>query len=62
LEDSFAAVVLSSIKSRRSIYLMSQLREQQVEGLGFAFLDSPMDIERLCREASSVCVMRASQF
>jgi nickel-dependent lactate racemase len=62
LEDAFAAAVLSSIKSKRSIYLMSQLRASQVEGLGLAYLDSPLDIERLCREADSVCVMRSSQF
>jgi len=62
LEDAFAAAVLSSIKSKRSIYLMSQLRISQVEGLGLAYLDSPLDIERLCREAESVCVMRSSQF
>ncbi len=62
LEDAFAAAVLSSIKSKRSIYLMSQLRVNQVEGLGLAYLDSPLDIERLCREADSVCVMRSSQF
>ncbi|MCY2985264.1 MAG: lactate racemase domain-containing protein [Planctomycetota bacterium] len=62
LEDAFAAAVLSSIKSKRSIYLMSQLRVNQVEGLGLAYLDSPLDIERLCREAESVCVMRSSQF
>ena len=62
LEDAFAAAVLSSIKSKRSIYLMSQLKANQVEGLGLAYLDSPLDIERLCREADSVCVMRSSQF
>lgn len=62
LEDAFAAAVLSSIKSKRSIYLMSQLRSNQVEGLGLAYVDSPLDIERLCREAESVCVMRSSQF
>lgn len=62
LEDAFAAAVLSSIKSKRSIYLMSQLRGNQVEGLGLAYVDSPLDIERLCREAESVCVMRSSQF
>ena len=62
LEDAFAAAVLSSIKSKRSIYLMSQLKASQVEGLGLAYLDSPLDIERLCREADSVCVMRSSQF
>ena len=62
LEDAFAAAVLSSIKSKRSIYLMSQLRVSQVEGLGLAYVDSPLDIERLCREAESVCVMRSSQF
>ncbi len=62
LEDAFAAAVLSSIKSKRSIYLMSQLKASQVEGLGLAYLDRPLDIERLCREADSVCVMRSSQF
>ncbi len=62
LEDAFAAAVLSSIRSRRSIYLMSQLKSNQVEGLGLAYIDSPADIERLCREADSVCVMRSSQF
>ena len=62
LEDAFAAAVLSSIKSKRSIYLMSQLKSNQVENLGLAYIDSPLDIERLCREASSVCVMRSSQF
>jgi nickel-dependent lactate racemase len=62
LEDAFAAAVLIAIKSKRSIYLMSQLRVNQVEGLGLAYLDSPLDIERLCREADSVCVMRSSQF
>jgi len=62
LEDAFAAAVLSSIKSKRSIYLMSQLKVNQVEWLGLAYLDSPLDIERLCREAESVCVMRSSQF
>ncbi len=62
LEDAFAAAVLSSIKSKRSIYLLSQLKSNQVENLGLAYIDSPLDIERLCREASSVCVMRSSQF
>jgi len=62
LEDAFAAAVLSSIKSRRSIYLLSQLKSNQVEGLGFAFVDNPTDIERLCRESTSFCVMRSSQF
>lgn len=62
LEDAFAAAVLSSIKSRRSIYLMSQLKSNQVESLGLAYLDNPADIERLCRESSSFCVMRSSQF
>lgn len=62
LEDAFAAAVLSAIRSKRSIYLMSQLKSNQVEGLGLAYLDSPLDIERLCREASSVCVMRSGQF
>ncbi len=62
LEDAFAAAVLSSIKSKRSIYLMSQLKSSQVESLGLAYIDSQADIERLCREATSVCVMRSSQF
>jgi len=62
LEDAFAAAVLSAIRSKRSIYLMSQLKSNQVEGLGLAYIDSPLDIERLCREASSVCVMRSGQF
>ena len=62
LEDAFAAAVLSSIKSKRSIYLMSQLKSNQVESVGFAYIDSPLDIERLCRESSSVCVMRSGQF
>ncbi len=62
LEDAFAAAVLSSIKTRRSIYLMSQLKSNQVESLGLAFIDSPADIERLCRESASCCVMRSSQF
>ncbi len=61
-EDAFAAAVLSSIRSRRSIYLMSQLKSNQVESIGLAYIDSPADIERLCREADSVCVMRSSQF
>ncbi len=62
LEDAFAAAVLSSIKSRRSIYLLSKLKSSQVESLGLAFIESPADIERLCRESSSFCVMRSSQF
>ena len=62
LEDAFAAAVLSSIQSRRSIYLMSKLKSHQVESIGLAYIDSSADIERLCREASSVCVMRSSQF
>ena len=62
LEDAFAAAVLSAIRSKRSIYLMSQLKSNQVEGLGLAYIDSPLDIERLCRESSSVCVMRSGQF
>jgi len=62
LEDAFAAAVLSAIRSKRSIYLMSQLKSNLVEGLGLAYIDSPLDIERLCREASSVCVMRSGQF
>ena len=62
LEDAFAAAVLSSIKSRRSIYLMSQLKSNQVESLGLAYVDNSADIERLCREAESFCVMRSSQF
>jgi nickel-dependent lactate racemase len=62
LEDGFAAAVLSAIKSRRSIYLMSQLKASQVERLGLAYVDSPLDIERLSRESSSVCVMRSAQF
>ena len=62
LEDAFAAAVLSAIRSKRSIYLMSQLKSNQVEGLGLAYIESPLDIERLCRESSSVCVMRSGQF
>ena len=62
LEDAFAAAVLSLIKSKRSIYLMSQLKSTQIENLGLAYIDSPLDIERLCREANSVCVMRSGQF
>ena len=62
LEDAFAAAVLSSIKNKRSIYLLSQLKSNQVESLGLAFVNSPSDIERLCREADSYCVMRSSQF
>ena len=62
LEDAFAAAVLSSIKSKRSIYLMSQLKSSQIESLGLAYIDSQADIERLCREATSVCIMRSSQF
>lgn len=62
LEDAFAAAVLSSIKSKRSIFLMSQLKSNQVESLGLAFVESPTDIERLCRESNSFCVMRSSQF
>ena len=62
LEDAFAAAVLSSIKSKRSIYLLSQLKSNQVESLGLAYVDSPSDIERLCRESESYCVMRSSQF
>ena len=62
LEDAFAAAVLSSIKSKRSIFLMSQLKSHQVESLGLAFVESPTDIERLCRESNSFCVMRSSQF
>ena len=62
LEDAFAAAVLCSIKSKRSIYLMSQLKSHQVESLGLAFVECPTDIERLCRESNSFCVMRSSQF
>ena len=62
LEDAFAAAVIHSIKSRRSIYLMSQLTTPQVENLGLAYIDSPIDIEKLCQNANSVCVMRSAQF
>jgi len=62
LDDAFAAAVLSSIKSKRSIYVMSQLKSNQVESLGLANIESAVDIERLCRESDSVCVMRSSQF
>jgi len=62
LEDAFAASVLSAIKSRRSIYLMSQLTSHQVENLGLAYIDSPVDVEKLCQSAGSVCVMRSAQF
>ncbi|MEQ1827745.1 MAG: lactate racemase domain-containing protein [Pirellula sp.] len=62
LEDAFAAAVISSIKSRRSIYLMSQLSVHQVENLGLAFIDNAHDIEKLCQSAQSVCIMRSAQF
>jgi nickel-dependent lactate racemase len=62
MEDAFAAAVLSSIKSRRSIYLMSRLSAHQVESLGLAFIHDAVDIERLCQSANSVCAMRSAQF
>jgi nickel-dependent lactate racemase len=62
LEDAFPAAVISSIKSRRSIYLMSQLSPHQVESLGLAPIHGVKDIERLCGSARSVCVMRSAQF
>jgi nickel-dependent lactate racemase len=62
LEDAFAAAVISSIKSRRSIYLMSQLSSHQVESLGLAFVANSVDIEKLCNSVGSVCIMRSAQF
>jgi hypothetical protein len=62
LEDAFAAAVLSSIKSRRSIYLMSQLSAHQVESLGLAHIANASDIERLCQTADAVVAMRSAQF
>ncbi len=62
LEDAFAAAVIHSIKNRRSIYLMSQLTTQQVESLGLAYIDSPIDIEKLCESVESVRVIRSAQF
>jgi nickel-dependent lactate racemase len=62
LEDAFAAAVISSIKSRRSIYLMSQLTSHQVESLGLAHVGDATDIEKLCNAADSVCIMRSAQF
>lgn len=62
LEDAFAAAVLSHIKGRRSVYLMSQLSAPQIENLGLAFIGNVEDIERLCASADGVCAMRSAQF
>lgn len=62
LEDAFAAAVLSQIKGRRSVYLMSQLSASQIENLGLAFIGNVEDIERLCASADEVCAMRSAQF
>jgi nickel-dependent lactate racemase len=62
LEDAFAAAVISVIKSKRSVYLMSRLTAHQVENIGLAHVDSESDILKLCHSSKSVCVMRSAQF
>jgi siroheme synthase (precorrin-2 oxidase/ferrochelatase) len=61
-EDAFAAAVIRSVQSRRSVYLLSQLAADQIEDLGFAHISSPHDIERLAQGAGDICVIHTSQF
>lgn len=62
LEDAFAAAVISAIKSRHSIYLLSRLSSHQVENMGLAHIGSSHEIEKLCGNSNSICVLRSAQF
>jgi nickel-dependent lactate racemase len=62
LEDAFAAAVLSAIKSRHSIYLLSRLSSHQVESIGLAHIRNVQEIEKLCSASDSICVIRSAQF
>ncbi len=62
LEDAFAAAVIRSVQARRSIYVMSNLSRSTVERMGFAFVENTVDLERLCHNARSVCLLRGAQF
>lgn len=72
MEDAFAAAVIRSVQSKRSVYLMSQLESPQVEAMGLAYLANANDIAKLRGFAATtssdsqlknhVCVIRAAQF
>jgi hypothetical protein len=61
-QDAFAATILRSIQAKRSVYLCSNLKEGQIESLGFAFITDSSDIERLAQSAGRVGWLPASQF
>lgn len=73
MEDAFAAAVIRSVQSKRSVYLMSRLSSPQIESMGLAYLATAADILRLrshtghsdlepSQSKSKVCVIRAAQF
>lgn len=62
VEDAFSAAVLRSIREQRSLYLFSSMKPNEVESLGFAFIDSCASLEHLMTQAAKVCIVRGAQY
>jgi nickel-dependent lactate racemase len=62
VEDAFPAAVLRSIREQRSLYLFSSMKPNEVESLGFAFIDSVASLQHLMEQASKVCIVRGAQY